>query len=90
MKYITRAAHELSMYLGKLQREDGLFNHAECARRAYIALCDRLDENANLTGVCVGTNRKNSREWYMNRPRIVGDPHGQAPMLWICGALLRD
>lgn len=62
--------------------------YAPAARKAWEALCGRLDEHANLGQVCVGTNRKDSREWYLERPRVNGDPHGQAPLLWICNALL--
>ena len=60
------------------------------ARKAWIALCDRLDEHGNLGGISEGTDRKNSMEWYLNRRIVNGDPHGQAPMLWICNALLSD
>ena len=63
-------------------------SYAPAARKAWIALCGRLDEHANIAEVCVGTNRKDSREWYLERPRVNGDPHGQAPLLWICNALL--
>lgn len=62
--------------------------YGPAARNAWIALCSRLDEHANLPDVCVGTNRKDDRDWYLNRPRVNGDPHGQAPMMWICAALL--
>ena len=56
--------------------------------RAYAALVSRLDERANLSDVCVGTGARNNREWYMNRSRINGDPHGQAPLLWLCRAIM--
>ena len=46
-------------------------------------------EIAVLTGdVCAGTGWRNSRAHYMGRPRVNGDPHGQAPLLWLCAALL--
>ena len=63
-------------------------DYADRATHAYLALVDQLDAHGNLKGVCIGTNRKNSREWYMNRPTTVGDVHGQAAMLWVCNALL--
>ena len=46
------------------------------------------DEFANLKDVCIGTGKKNDRTWYMERPREDGDPHGQAALSWICGALM--
>ena len=62
--------------------------YGPAARRAWLALVDKLDEYANLRDVCVGTAKKDDRTWYMERPRVVGDPHGQAAMMWICGALM--
>lgn len=58
--------------------------------KAWKALCSRLDEHGNLADVCIGTNRKNSREWYLDRKRINGDPHGQAPLLWLATELIKD
>ncbi|MBQ6339694.1 MAG: glycoside hydrolase family 88 protein, partial [Kiritimatiellae bacterium] len=57
-------------------------------RKAWLALCDRLDEFANISDVCVGTGKKDDLQYYFDRPRVNGDPHGQAPMLWIASVLL--
>lgn len=62
--------------------------YGPAARKAWIALCARLDDNANLADVCTGTAAKDSRDWYLERQRVNGDPHGQAPMLWICNSIL--
>ena len=37
----------------------------------------------------VGTGKKDDLQYYLDRPRAVGDAHGQAPMLWSATALLR-
>ncbi len=58
------------------------------AERAYGALVAQLDGEGNLKEVCVGTGWKNSRTHYLTRPRCIGDPHGQAPLLWLCNALM--
>ena len=57
-------------------------------RKAWLALCDHLDEFANISDVCVGTGKKDDLQYYFDRPRVNGDPHGQAPMLWISSVLL--
>ena len=62
--------------------------YGPAARKAWLALVGQLDEFANLKDVCIGTGKKNDRAWYMGRPREAGDPHGQAAMSWICGALM--
>ena len=63
------------------------FGHA--ALKAWVSLCGKLDGFANISDVCIGTNWKDSREWYMNRPRANGDPHGQAALMWMCNALTK-
>ena len=62
--------------------------YGPAARKAWLALVAKLDADANLTDVCVGTGKKNDRQYYLDRDRLVGDPHGQAPMLWCVNALL--
>ena len=56
--------------------------------KAYVALVNRLDEHANLADVCIGTGARDNRAWYMARARVNGDPHGQAPLLWLCKVLI--
>jgi len=64
--------------------------YGPAARKGYLALVDRLDRFGNVPDVCAGTCTKDDRAHYLNRPRINGDPHGQAPLLWICAALLEE
>lgn len=63
--------------------------YGPAARKAWLALVDQLDENANLKEVCVGTNKGFDEPYYIARPRTAGDFHGQAPVLWCASALLR-
>lgn len=62
--------------------------YGPAAKKAWIKLCSMLDEYGNIPDVCVGTGAFDSRDYYLARPRVNGDSHGQAPMLWICNALL--
>jgi unsaturated rhamnogalacturonyl hydrolase len=59
------------------------------ARKGWLALISYIDENNDIKEVCEGTNKKNDRQYYLDRKRIVGDMHGQAPVLWCAAALLR-
>lgn len=59
------------------------------ARKGWLGVVSYLDEQGNLRDVCVGTNRKNSLQFYLERPRITGDLHGQAPVMWCTLALMR-
>ena len=63
--------------------------YGAAARKGWLALITYINQDDELTEVCQGTNIKNSREHYMTRKRIVGDLHGQAPLLWCATALLR-
>jgi rhamnogalacturonyl hydrolase YesR len=63
--------------------------YGPAARKAWLALVKYIDENADVREVCEGTNKKNDRQYYLDRGRITGDMHGQAPVLWCATALLR-
>lgn len=63
--------------------------YGPAARKGWLALCSYLDVGANLAEVCAETPPEKDRQHYLDRPRIVGDFHGQAPLLWCATALLR-
>ena len=63
--------------------------YGPAARKAWLGLTTYIDENSDVREVCQGTNKKNSRQYYLDRRRITGDMHGQAPVLWSAPALLR-
>lgn len=63
--------------------------YGPAARQAWLGLIQHLDANAHLREVCVGTDKGQSREFYLQRPREAGNLHGQAPLLWTAAALLR-
>ena len=62
--------------------------YAGPARKAWLALVGKLDENANIKDVCEGTNKGFSLDYYRNRARKTGDLHGQAAITWTAMALL--
>ena len=63
--------------------------YGPAARKAWLSLIKYINENGDITDVCEGTNKKNDRQYYLDRKRNVGDLHGQAPVLWCATALLR-
>jgi unsaturated rhamnogalacturonyl hydrolase len=72
--------------------------YGPAARKAWLGLVQHIDKDANVTDVCVGTNKANLEvgpdldkqlKFYMERPRHVGDLHGQSPILWSATALMR-
>jgi|SRR5436190_1193114 len=72
--------------------------YGPAARRAWLGLIKHVDAEANVTDVCVGTNKANAEvgadretqlKYYLDRPRRTGDLHGQAPLLWTATALMR-
>ena len=72
--------------------QQGWLNASEygsAARKAWLAMVLFIDERNNVTEVCVGTGKKNDKQYYYDRPRLAGDFHGQAPYLWCAAALLR-
>jgi len=63
--------------------------YGPAARRAWISLCGYLNEHGDLREICEGTNKKNDHQYYLERERITGDLHGQAPMIWCAMALVK-
>ncbi len=72
--------------------------YGPAARKAWLGLVQHIDKDANVTDVCVGTNKANLEvgpdldkqlKFYLERPRRVGDLHGQSPVLWSATALMR-
>ncbi len=63
--------------------------YGPAARKAWLGLVKHLDQDANITDVCVGTNKGFTLQYYLDRERRVGDLHGQFPVLWSATALLR-
>ena len=51
--------------------------------KAWKALCAHVDRKGNVREICVGTGQTDDIEFYLNRPRTLGDFHGQAPLLWL-------
>ena len=72
--------------------------YGPAARKAWLGLVTYIDPEANVRDVCIGTNKagqevgpdlKAQLKFYLERPRRVGDLHGQAPLLWTATALLQ-
>lgn len=59
------------------------------ARKPWLQLTTALNPDGAIRGVCACTGAGNSRQSYLDRARIVGDFHGQAPVVWCVSALLR-
>lgn len=62
--------------------------YGEAARKAWLAMLTYVNADGKVREVCTGTNKQNDLQYYYDRPRNVGDYHGQAPYLWCSVALL--
>lgn len=56
-------------------------------QKAWLALAEYIDGEGRLTEVCAGTGQKDDVDFYLERPRVTGDLHGQAALLWFIYAL---
>jgi unsaturated rhamnogalacturonyl hydrolase len=63
--------------------------YGPAAEKAWKSLITYINKDGDITGVCEGTNKKNDRQYYLDRKQNVGDLHGQAPLLWCANAWLR-
>ncbi len=59
-------------------------------RKAWNAVTNYVGEDGKLREVCVGTGKSADFNYYLERPRITGDFHGQAPLLWFACSLLEQ
>jgi len=57
--------------------------------KAWLALVSYINEDGEITDVCVGTGQSRDVNYYLERPRTTGDFHGQAPVLWFAYRLLK-
>lgn len=63
--------------------------YAGAARKGWLGMVSYLTPEGDIRNVCEGTNKKNDLQYYLERARLTGDLHGQAPILWSASALLR-
>lgn len=62
--------------------------YAPLARKAWLTLVPYVNEDGDVTEICIGTDRKNDKQYYYDRKRCIGDYHGQLAFLWCVVALL--
>ena len=68
-------------------------DYKPAARKAWIALCSYLDDNANIRDVCEGTGTAGPRaedatlQYYRTRRKLTGDLHGHAAVIWAAWAM---
>jgi rhamnogalacturonyl hydrolase YesR len=71
---------------GWLDKKD----YGPAVEKAWKALCGHLDREGRIREICVGTGQTDDIEFYLKRPRTLGDFHGQAPFLWLTSQRLED
>ena len=57
-------------------------------QKAWNSIVKHIDTNGKLTGICAGMGQSTDKQYYLDRPQITGDLHGQAPLLWFATSLL--
>ncbi len=60
--------------------------YAPASDKAWNGLMAYLQENGKISDVCVGTGQSRDVNYYLDRPTVSGDFHGQAPLLWFAQA----
>ncbi len=62
--------------------------YGRAVERAWKGFGRYLNEDGTLREVCVGTGQSTDINHYLTRPRVAGDLHGQAPLLWFAYSLI--
>ncbi len=86
----SSAMFSFAMITGVKQGWLDAATYGSAARRSWIAVVGYVDQHNDVTQVCEGTNKKDDLAYYLARKRKTGDFHGQAPVLWVATALLRQ
>jgi rhamnogalacturonyl hydrolase YesR len=63
--------------------------YARAYRKAWTALAAYVGPDGKLSNVCVGTGQSEDAGYYLARPTVTGDLHGQATLLWFASELAR-
>ncbi len=58
------------------------------SKKAWNALTGYIDQTGKISNVCVGTGQSRDLNFYLTRPTVTGDLHGQAPVLWFAYSML--
>ena len=58
-------------------------DYRPAVEKAWKGLCAHLDRDGRIREICIGTGQQDDIEFYLKRPRTLGDFHGQAPYLWL-------
>jgi rhamnogalacturonyl hydrolase YesR len=74
----------IGVNLGYLKEEA----YVNAISKAWEGLSRYINPDGTIREVCMGTGQHRDAIYYMNRPRIIGDYHGQAPVLWLATELL--
>ena len=64
--------------------------YAEAYHHAWAALATYVGADGRLSQVCAGTGQSQDAAYYLDRPRLTGDLHGQAALLWFAAELARS
>lgn len=62
--------------------------YRSAALRAWSGLAAQVEPDGRLRGVCVGTGLSADAQYYLERPVVTGDLHGQAALLWTAAELV--
>lgn len=60
----------------------------EAYQNAWLSLVKYITKEGKVTNVCAGTGQSQDADYYLSCPKIIGDFHGQAPILWFAYGLL--
>ncbi|WP_320167742.1 glycoside hydrolase family 88 protein [Mangrovibacterium marinum] len=62
--------------------------YEDAMSKAWDGLTRYINPDGTVREVCMGTGQHKDARYYLDRPRIIGDYHGQAPVLWFAAELM--
>ena len=65
------------------------YNYLPVIEQGFRALATYVNSDGNVREICIGTAEGSNLNFYLTRPRRVGDLHGQAGVLWGATSILQ-
>lgn len=61
--------------------------YIQASQKAWTTLVKYVNLQGEVTDVCTGTGQSTDVNYYLSRPKVIGDLHGQGAVLWFAYSL---
>ncbi len=63
-------------------------SYEKASQKAWNTLSGYVNSNGEVSDICADTDQSTVVNFYLTRPKVIGDLHGQAAELWFAYSLM--